>query len=183
MNKKILWITRTAVLIALLIVMQMITKSFTQYVTGSIVNLIIIVAAAAFGIWTGVAVAVISPVFGVLFGVGPAFPVLIPFIMLGNLTIALIWGFADQLKTSKPSNNLIKNIITAAVAAAAKFLILYVGVVQVAVRFLLSGEPQALDKVSAMFTFPQLITASIGGAIAVLALPLIKRGVKTRPGA
>ena len=34
MNKKVLWITETAVLIALLVVVQFVTKSFGQLVTG-----------------------------------------------------------------------------------------------------------------------------------------------------
>ena len=43
MNKKVRWITETAVLLALLIVLQWITKPFSQIVTGSCVNAVLAV--------------------------------------------------------------------------------------------------------------------------------------------
>ena len=46
-NKRILWITETAVMTALLIVLQTATKAGGQYVTGSCVNAVLAVSAAA----------------------------------------------------------------------------------------------------------------------------------------
>lgn len=41
MNKKTLWITETAVMIALLVALQWATKPLGQFVTGSCVNLVL----------------------------------------------------------------------------------------------------------------------------------------------
>ena len=38
MNKKVRWITETAVILALLVALQALTKGFGQFVTGSCVN-------------------------------------------------------------------------------------------------------------------------------------------------
>jgi hypothetical protein len=96
MNGKVLWITRTAVFIALLIVMQAATSSLGQYVTGSIVNLILIVSVMTCGYLSGIAVAIVSPIFAKLLGIGPLWS-LIPFIALGNIAIVLIWRFVGTL--------------------------------------------------------------------------------------
>ena len=46
MNRKTLWITETAVLLALLVGLQFVTKAMGQFVTGSCVNLVLGVAVA-----------------------------------------------------------------------------------------------------------------------------------------
>ena len=62
MNKKILWITETAIMLALLVTLQALTKPLGQLVTGSCVNAILAVTVLVAGISSGVTVAVISPV-------------------------------------------------------------------------------------------------------------------------
>ena len=62
MKKKILWITETAVLLALLITLQWLTKPLGQLVTGSCVNAVLAVAALLCGWSSGLTVALVSPV-------------------------------------------------------------------------------------------------------------------------
>ena len=62
-KNKILWITRTALFIAVLIVFQSLSASLGQIVTGSLVNLVLVTAALTGGIWSGLTVAAISPFF------------------------------------------------------------------------------------------------------------------------
>ena len=57
MKKQILWITETAVMLALLVTLQALTKAAGQYVTGSCVNLILAVTALTAGLGSGAAVA------------------------------------------------------------------------------------------------------------------------------
>ena len=45
MNKKLRWITETAIMLALLVSLQALTKGFGQFVTGSCVNAILAIAA------------------------------------------------------------------------------------------------------------------------------------------
>mgnify|MGYP007098824989 FL=1 len=51
MNKKTLWITETAVMIALLVALQWATKPLGQFVTGSCVNLVLGVSVLVGGLW------------------------------------------------------------------------------------------------------------------------------------
>ena len=61
MSKKTLFITRTAALLALLVVLQAITKSAGQIVTGSCVNAVLSLSALLCGFWSGLIVALVSP--------------------------------------------------------------------------------------------------------------------------
>ena len=98
MNKKVLWITETAVLIALLVVVQFVTKSFGQLVTGSCVNLLLAVAAIVGGLWCGVTVAAISPFLAWMLGIGPSVIQIVPMIAIGNIVfVVLIYFLVGKL--------------------------------------------------------------------------------------
>ena len=62
------WITTTAVMIVVLVVLQSVTKAGGQFVTGSCVNLVLAVATMIGGLWCGVVVALVSPFFAFLLG-------------------------------------------------------------------------------------------------------------------
>ena len=78
MSKKILWITETAVMIAVLVALQWITKPMGQFVTGSCVNLVLGISTLVGGLWCGATVAVLSPFFAFVVGIGPAFLPIVP---------------------------------------------------------------------------------------------------------
>ena len=176
-NRKVLWITQTAVLTALLIVTQAVTASLgNTLVTGSMVNLILIVAVMLAQLSSGLTVAAISPIFAKFLGIGPLWS-LIPFIVIGNMVLVWVWHLLGNRKFGKPA---IGYIIALVAAAIGKFLALYIGVVQIAVPYLLQlPDPQAVA-ISGMFSIPQLVTASIGGALAVIILPLLKKAAASR---
>ena len=50
MNKKVRWITETAVMLALLVALQALTKGFGQFVTGSCVNAVLAVTVLTAGL-------------------------------------------------------------------------------------------------------------------------------------
>ncbi|MCL2492840.1 MAG: hypothetical protein FWF33_02210 [Clostridiales bacterium] len=181
MTNKVLWITRTAVFIALLVAAQFFSASLgNQYVTGSLVNLILVVSVLTCGISAGVTVAVLSPVFAFLVGAGPMFPPLIPFIMAGNAVLVLIWfAFDVGAGPTEPGRRYKGFFYAAPVAAAAvKALALYGGVVLIAIPHLLHlAAPQAA-MITLMFSFPQFITALVGGVIALVIAPRVKKAVK-----
>ena len=64
-------LTETAVLLALLVTLQAVTKSFGQLVTGSCVNAILAIAVLFTGLGSGITIALISPVLAFLFGIAP----------------------------------------------------------------------------------------------------------------
>lgn len=180
-KKNLLWITRTAVLIALLITFQWGLGSLTggnQFVVGSAVNLVLIVAAIASGLYSGITVAVISPFIAYLIGVTPlASPVIIPFIALGNLVIVLVWYFLLKKLPAK-INNTVKAIVALVFGAVLKFLTLYLTIGKIALPFLIELPAAKEAVIAAAFSTPQFITASIGGVLAILILPVIKKVVK-----
>ncbi len=177
MNKKVLWITRTAALTALLIIMQAVTSTFgNTLITGSIVNLILIVSVMTCGLSTGVTVAMISPICAKFFGIGP-FWSLIPFIILGNIVFVLIWNLIGNCKTLKLN---VSYAIALIVAAVSKFLVLYLGIVQLAIPIFLKLPEKKAVVVSNMFSVPQLITAFVGGVLAIIILPVVKRAIKAK---
>lgn len=170
-----LWITRTAVLLALLIVLQAATAPLGgTFVTGSIVNLMLILSVMLGGLSCGITIAVLSPVLAKLLGIGPLWG-LIPFIIAGNITIMIIWRFISQ----RINKSQFAAYTAAAITAAyAKFAVLYFGIVRFAIPMLLNlPEPQAAI-ISGMFSVQQLFTALAGGAAAVMLLPILKKIIK-----
>ena len=71
-------LTETAVMTALLIVLQAVTKPAGQYITGTCVNAVLAVSVLAAGLWSGIAVALLSPLFAFLLGIGPQLPPIVP---------------------------------------------------------------------------------------------------------
>jgi ABC-type Co2+ transport system permease subunit len=63
-KRNILFITRTAILMALTLVIQM--MNLPQYATGPLVNTMLYVAAVFVGVWGGVAIGLIGVTFTVL---------------------------------------------------------------------------------------------------------------------
>jgi hypothetical protein len=178
-RKQILWITRTAIFIALLIVIQVATKpiGITQ-ITGSLVNMILIVSVMTCGLSSGLTVAVISPVFAMLIGIGPMW-ILIPFIALGNCVLILIW-YVIGVRAFK--EKLIGNLIALIFGAAAKFLVLYFSIVRMMIPLFLNLPANKAGALTATFSLPQLFTALIGGVLAILVLPIIKKATAAREG-
>ena len=181
MNKKIRWITETAVMLALLIALQAVTKPMGQLVTGSCVNAILAITVLVAGMSSGITVALISPVFAFLFGIAPNIVTVIP-IMIGNVCfVALLRLIAGKALWTQP--------VALIAAAGVKFSVLYLLVVKV-ICGIASGSllgkkvgetvvlaPPMLEKLPAMFTWPQLFTALIGGAVALLITPVLKKAL------
>lgn len=174
-KNRILWITRTGILIALLVTLQAVTSGLGQFVTGSCVNAVLVIAALAAGLWSGITVAFLSPFCAFLLGVGPQLIQIVPAIALGNLV--LVWFVHITLR--RENSTLWKKVIGIAASASAKFLTLYLAVVVV---FIPAMGPALAEKqvktFTAMFSWPQLVTALIGTTVAVLLLPLIRKAIK-----
>ena len=168
-HQRTLWVTRTGVLIALLVVLQWATSGLGQYVTGSCVNAVLAVASLAGGLWSGVAVALLSPFCARLFGIGPQLIQIVPAIAVGNLVYAAALHFFCKHQ----------KILGLVLAAAAKFAALYMLAVKFIVPMLVDNlKPQQIATFSAMFSWPQLVTALIGGSVALAILPVLKKAAR-----
>jgi len=172
-------LTETAVLLALLVTLQAVTKGFGQLVTGSCVNAILAIAALFTGLGSGITIALISPVLAFLLGIAPNFITVLP-IMLGNICFVVVLDLlcGKRLWTWP---------LAVVAAAAVKFGVLYTLVVKVicgvAADALLGKKlgqtvllaPPMLKMLPTMFAWPQLFTALIGGSIALLITPVLKK--------
>ena len=177
LHSRVLWITRTALLMALLVTLQWATSGFGQFVTGSCVNAVLAVSALLGGVWSGVAVALVSPFFAFMLGIGPKLVQIVPCIALGNLTYVLLLYFLLE-KKHRPVWQQLTGMLLSAVA---KFAVLYILVVKVVVPVMGDTlKPQQVKTFSAMFSWPQLVTAIIGGAAALLLLPLLRKALKRK---
>ena len=175
---RVRWLTRTAILIALLIALQWTTagtQAFAgQYITGSLVNCILAVAALFVGLSGGIVVAVLSPFFAFLLGIGPKLFPIIPCIALGNVVFVVVLRLIAKVK-------LWRQILGVIAGAFAKFLTLYLAVVHVFIPlFEKNLKPPQVQTFTAMFSWPQLVTALIGGSLALLLLPALNKAV-TKP--
>ena len=177
MNKKVFWITQTAVLMAMLVALQYLTKGFGQFVTGSCVNAILAITVLFAGLSSGIVVALVSPVLAYLLGIAPQLLV-VPAIMIGNTVfIVLLHVLArDRKPVLKAAGWLI--------AAVCKFAVLYLIVAKIvcgilANTLLASGalKQPMLQVLPATFSWPQLVTALIGGGIALLIVPALKKAL------
>ena len=179
MKKKILWITETAAMLALLVVLQALTKPLGQLVTGSCVNAVLAVTVLLCGMSSGLTVALISPVCAYLLGIAPQI-LTVPAIMVGNTVyVVLLNILADA-----DGKNLVRQIAAWLIAAVAKFASLYLIVVKIicgvmASSLLAAGtlkEPM-LKALPATFSWPQLFTALIGGAVALVISPILRKAL------
>jgi hypothetical protein len=180
MNKKIRWITETAVMLALLVTLQALTKPMGQLVTGSCVNTVLAVTALVAGLSSGLTVALISPVLAYLLGIAPQI-LTVPAIMVGNsIFVVLLALMADP-----SGKKIVKQVIAWLAAAVAKFAVLYAIVTWLICGVLSESliaagvmKPAMVNALPATFSWPQLITALIGGGLALLIMPVLRKALK-----
>ena len=179
MQKRIRWITETAVMLALLVAMQALTKPMGQLVTGSFVNAVLAVTVLVSGLYSGLVVALVSPVLAYLLNIAPQI-LTVPAIMVGNSAfIVLLYAIAGNRSTK-----ILRRILAWISAAAAKFVTLYAIVGGLicgvfAEDLLASGmlKQPMLKALPATFSWPQLFTALIGGGVALLIVPVLRKAL------
>ena len=177
-HRKIQWITETALMVALLIVLQWLTKPLGQLVTGSCVNAVLAVSALLCGMSSGLTVALLSPVFAYLFGIAPQI-LTVPVIMLGNAC------YVALLKLLQADHKqLWRGAVALVAAAVSKFAVLFslvnFGICGILADGLLEKgllKKPMLTMLPATFSTPQLVTALIGGAVALLLVPVLKKAL------
>ncbi len=193
MNKKIINITRTAIFLAVLLVGQYIgtligVPIVKQLVTGSIVNLLLILSTVYCGLFGGLLIAIASPFLAFALGITPLPSIiLVPFIAIGNVLIVLISGMVLRYSVNRiqdRNKRLIVQIGGSIIGSFVKFGAIYIGVIVIALPLILSQKPEAshatiTNALTTAFTWTQLFTALIGSAFAITLLPIIKIGSKS----
>ncbi|TZE81153.1 ECF transporter S component [Calorimonas adulescens] len=153
------WLTRTALLLAVTLVFQMF--GFPQMVTGPAVNAMLMISGIYVGPLGGIIIGLLTPWIAFMRGtLAPPLAPMIPFIMLGNAVIVILWVLFRVLI----KNVYIGSIAGMVIGAVAKFLIL-----STAVRLIVSVPPP----IAQAMQIPQLYTALLGGVIALVVDRLI----------
>lgn len=161
-------LTATALLLALCLMFQML-KSISVYLTGPMVNAILITAAVLLGIPGGAVIAVCSPLFAWLLGATPVvnmIPAMLPVIMAGNLIIVLS---ANLLWKKSPVGSLLAGSVLKALWL---WLMVWFAVLPV---FGAALPEKMVASVRATFSVTQLITALIGSAVAYIVIKRLGR--------
>ena len=163
-------------MLALLVTLQALTKPAGQLVTGSCVNAVLAVATLVGGLACGLTVALISPVLAFLLGIAPQI-LTVPAIMAGNCVYVVLLSLLC-------GKDLVKRIAAWLIAAVAKFAVLYLIVVKIicgvlAPTLLAAGtlKQPMLKALPATFSWPQLFTALIGGAVALVIVPVVRKAL------
>lgn len=163
--KGIRFITITALMLALTIVFQMLrvilglpNTIFSQILVGTLVNLCLLVATAGAGILSGIIISLVAPVVAFLQSSVPAFWV-VPFIAIGNMAIVIVYGMLYGKS----------KILGFTLGAILKTAILWIGIAMIGISVF--GLPKAVVPIVQLnFSYPQLITAILGG---ILSLPVV----------
>lgn len=136
-----------------------------QPITGPIVNATLFVAVILLGTQSAILIGLIPSLIALSVGLLPAVMApMIPFIMMGNTILILVFGFFKK-------GNYWLGVILASVL---KFLFLF-ATSSIVIDLLFKKE--VAQKVAAMMSWPQLLTAFAGGVIAYLILKSIKKNL------
>ena len=180
--RTILWIVKSAMLLALLVAIQFVTYALPaslvplvkQLITGSLVNLVLIIGAGSVGFAGAGVAAVLSPVLAFAFA-QMTFPPLIPIIMVGNLIlVAITWGGFRTGKGFGKFPRFATDLGGVIVGSAVKAVFLWAAISFVAIPLILHLPAPVAAKVSLMFSWPQLVTSLVGGVLALAILPAIR---------
>ena len=151
-RRKIILLTVQFVLFIAIVTVAPLIKQ--QFVVGPIVNATLFISAATLGTAGAIMVGLVPSVISISVGLLPAVlaPV-IPFIMISNAILVLVFGIFKK-------RNFFLGVV---VASVVKYLFLY-ATSSIVISLLLKKEVAA--SVTQMMSWPQLLTALIGGVIA-----------------
>ena len=167
-------LTKTALLLALCVASQFL-KNLSVYITGPIINCILIAAVVFCGLPGGITISLVTPLTSWLITGSPlmsALPLIIPCVMLGNLLLALsVWVCTRKAKEKK---HLLWGILSGAILKAA-FMGASISLLILPLLGAVSGLPApAIAAARVTFSLTQLITALIGGALAMAVVTALR---------
>lgn len=171
MHQRTLFISRLAILLAMTMIVQMI--GLPQPVTGPLVNLILILSVLLLNLKAALIIGGITPLIALWRGQLPALLApMLPFIVLGNILFVVVFGGCRLIFRRFKLHAFLTDLIALVCGATVKFLVLWSGAVWfVPLIFGQEFSPQFI----LMMSTPQLITALVGGGLALLSVKLFDR--------
>lgn len=134
-----------------------------QLITGSVVNAVLFISTAVLGIQNAILIGLIPSVIALSVGLLPVvLAPMIPFIMIANSILIITFGYLKE-----------KKYWLAVISASfLKFLFLF-STSSIVVNLLLKKE--IASSIAIMMSWPQLLTALIGGLLAYLFLKALRK--------
>jgi hypothetical protein len=195
-RKMILWITQTAMLLAVAVSSQMYFLPLFggnpagNLVVGSINNLCFVLATVTCGFWSGASISACTPFIAFMFG-KIVYPQQLIIVALGNIALVFIFWliYGKKVFGKREAFNW---AAASVIGAVSKFLVLWFGMTKIFIEFVLKNDdalpaPQ-IERMTAVitanFTWSQLATALIGcilafGVYKVLKPVLYDKAIKT----
>lgn len=167
-------LVQTALLLALCIVSQFM-KNTSVYITGPIVNAILIIALLVVGLWSSVLISIVAPITSYFITGAPIIAVtkftLWPVIMIGNIILVLGIYLCRKL-----INNKMGSYIGMLAGSIVKALFMWIMTSFVLFPIFGAALPEkAIAAAKVTFSVTQLITALIGCVLAsIIMVPLQK---------
>lgn len=171
-NTNIRFITRTALLLALVVAVQMtgrmLPPGVSNFVVGPLVNASLLVVTAMLGLWGGLIISVASPFTSLINNHAPvasALTLFAPVIAAGNFIFVLSFYFIRKW-------NGIGGVVAGSLL---KFGFLFAGI---KIFLNIVNFPGKIETaLQGLFSVPQLITALIGGFLAITVTKALQRNV------
>ena len=168
MKMKTKTITVTAIMIALCVVVQLLKTPGTLPITGGLINLILI---------SGVIVSVVAPVTSFIItqsAIISTVPMILPFIMLGNIVIVL---FAWFVRGKKLELNLLPLSLVS--GSFAKWAVMNLLIVKWVIPTFGSHLSPKMTRIAGVtYSTTQLYAALLGTAAACIIWPVVRIAVK-----
>jgi hypothetical protein len=158
--------TRTSLLLALVVTVQMAGRLIpnSNFVVGPLVNACLLVSTALAGVWSGIIISVISPFASLINNHAPVAAALLPFapfVAIGNAVYVLSYYLFKKRSS----------VVGVGIGSILKFAFLYSSI-NIFLQFF--NFPKFAKVLSFLFGWPQLITALIGGIIALAVIKILK---------
>lgn len=170
-------ITVTAIMVALCVVVQLFKNPGTIPITGGLINLIIIIDTLYCGLVSGMILSAIAPITSFIITQSPiiaAVPMILPFIMVGNIVIVI---FAWAVRCKKLELNLLPLSLVA--GSFAKWGVMTLCIIKwVLPTFGASLAPKMYKMAAVTYSTTQLYAALVGTALACIIWPIVKLGIK-----
>jgi len=172
MESNIKKLVQSSLLLAMGIIFQIIGRNvpqINQFLVGPMINCILILTTFICGRWWGLGVGILTPILAWFVGqlATPLAP-FIPFIIIGNFLFVFLFSLFKEGK-------ILKRAIGVIVGAVVKYAFLTLAATKLISLFSLNFPAKVTKVLAISMGIPQLITALIGGAFAIILIELLKR--------
>ncbi|OPJ59345.1 ECF transporter S component [Clostridium oryzae] len=162
-------LARTALLLALAIIIQFLGRNLpaiNQFMVGPLINAILLITTFVCGTIWGISIGILTPILAWAVGQLPSpMAPFIPFIIIGNIIFVLAFGLLKSKSYGKYLGILIGSIL--------KFAFLSLSARKLVALFKLAIPSKVANKLIIMMGIPQLITALIGGILALVVIYIL----------